>query len=105
MDYSIILFKRQRKNIQPVGNYGRLCHSEILRMSKTCGNYYKKDKCMAFKGHVKNYILEFSYKGNKTSLYRILYHNFIGEIEPSDRIILTCNNFGCCNLDHLIKKK
>ena len=104
MDYSLILFKRQRKDIKTVGNYDRLNHFEILRMAKTCGNYYTPDKCQRFCGYTKNGVPEFSYKGKKTSLYRLLYHNYIGDLSDVVKIGHKCGNFGCCNIDHIIKQ-
>ena len=50
--------------------------------------------------------INFYFRGKKIALHRLLYINFIGNLDDDEYIKFSCTNKGkCCNLNHLIKYK
>ncbi len=98
----INLIKKQRKNISMIGNYGRLSFDDIKRLDKyIVENIFSSQKCIIYKGEVKKNYATVSYKAKKVSLHRLLYHNYIDDINEIDQIIFYCDNKSiCCNLLH-----
>lgn len=90
----------------------KLDNKSLNRISRNIDKSIFGDECVFWKGYITyiastdiNYI-NFFYKGNKYALHRILYKNFIGELDKSEYIKYTCNNKGkCCNINHFKKIK
>lgn len=66
--------------------------------------------CTMWKGFIhsykNNYYINFFYKGSKKNLSRLLYYNFVGNIEETEYIKNICKNGGkCCNINHYKKFK
>ena len=104
------LISLQRKDVPDVGLYGKLSFEDLKRIDRaSLGDVTSSRNCCLYIGEtVSNTYCTFSYKGKKTSIIRMLYHNFIGDIDPDAQIKYTCENKGrCCNLKHfeLNKKK
>ena len=48
--------------------------------------------------------INFFYNKKKFSLHRLLYINYIGELDKSEYIKFSCDNKGkCCNINHFSK--
>jgi hypothetical protein len=100
------LLEYQRKDLR--ANF-RLDYGDLKRLSRYIDTNFFTDQCCYWKGfktskNESNYIT-FYYKKKKVSLYRILYYNFVDELEKSEYIRCSCPNKGlCCNVQHLTKK-
>jgi hypothetical protein len=47
--------------------------------------------------------INFYFRGKKIALHRLLYENYIGDINNNQYLKYTCCNKGiCCNINHLI---
>lgn len=93
----------QRKDIPDKGLYGKLQFEDMKRLDMCIsGDIIISDKCCLYIGQtVSNRYCTFSFRGKKTSILRMLYHNFVDDIEPDLRLKYTCENKGlCCNLSH-----
>ena len=93
----------QRKDVPDIGLYGKLTFEDWKRIDLTIsGDITKSIGCCLYNGvTVGGNYCTFSFRGKKTSLLRILYHNLIEDLDPSMRIKHTCENKGiCCNLSH-----
>ena len=98
------LLSHQRKNIPDIGLYGKLLFDDMKRIDLFISGDPIVDvkNCCLFTGRRKNDYCYFSYRGRKTSIIRLMYHNFIEDINPLHRIKHTCENKGvCCNLNHI----
>jgi len=101
------LISNQRKIIPDIGRYGKMNFDELKRYDKEIGGNIFGNECCLYKGKSDLKFITCSFRGNKTSLIRLLYHNYIDDIHRGDKIIFTCENKErCCNLNHFqIKKK
>ena len=90
----------------------KLDNKSLNRISRNVDKSIFGDECVFWKGYI-TYIastdihyINFFYKGNKYALHRILYKNYIGELDKSEYIKYTCDNKGkCCNINHFQKIK
>ena len=98
------LLKKQRKIIPMIGNYGKLSFEDIKRLDKYIDvNIFDtdNDECIIYKGELKKNYATISFKSRKVSVHRLLYHNYINDINESDQILFHCENKStCCNLSH-----
>jgi hypothetical protein len=101
------LLKNQRKNIKKIGNYGKMNFHEIKRLDLYCNDDIFGEECVLYTGAIKHEKTAiFSYKGKKVSLYRLLYHNYKGDINKKDSLYMECPNYGKCILiSHIHLKK
>ena len=93
----------QRRVIPDIGLYGRLSFDDLKRIDRTIsGDITNSDNCCLYTGTiVRDKYSTFSYKGKKTSLIRLLYHNLVEDVDPTMKIEWSCENKGiCCNLSH-----
>ena len=98
----------QRKNLIDVGNYGKLDFNDIKRLDLYInGNIFDDKSCSLYTGEIKKKYSTISYKGKKVSVLRILYHNFVDDINKDDILEYICEYPGlCCTLSHFkIKNK
>jgi hypothetical protein len=69
------------------------------------------DECCIWSGYIinsktdnKNCYISFFIKNKKKALHRLLYYNFIGELNDNEYLKFTCQNKGkCCTLKHFYK--
>ena len=93
----------QRKEVPDIGLYGKLCFDDLKRVDRTISGdiTYSSDCCMYNGTTIGDKYATFSYRGKKTSLIRLLYHNLVEDVNPDMRIEWSCENKGlCCNLSH-----
>ena len=125
MDTFSLMLKNQRKDIGVYNRYKKINYKSLLRLSRnlpTTTNPFGND-CCKYNGEIimrsrENkrkkfldvglyYYPVFTYNGNKLSLLRLLYHNFIGDLEDNDInyvFTTTCGYCDCCNINHICKK-
>ena len=90
----------------------KLFIKEMQRIVNNIDNsIFDKNNCCLWKGpkilkpNNKGYYVNFYINGKKLSLQRILYSNYIGELNKNQYICFTCNSDGlCCNINHIKKK-
>lgn len=66
-----------------------------------------QDDCCEWKGFLneKNLYINFFFNKKKMSLTRLLYINYIGDLEQNEYITNSCGNKGkCCCINHIVKK-
>jgi hypothetical protein len=89
----------------------KLLYNDLKRISKYLSTSIFGDECSLWNGYVtvikndeKNSYINFYYCGKKYSLHRLLYTNYIGELNDSEYIKFKCSNKGkCCNINHFYK--
>ena len=98
------LISKQRDNI-PL-NY-KLSYSDIKRLSKNLDTSIFGDECSIWKGFVnmksnnKKYV-NFYFRKKKIAINRILYLNYISELDSSEYLSYSCPNQGvCCCINHI----
>lgn len=100
------LLNKQKTNLDPKR---RLEFKDIKRLTKYIDfNFFSPDECCHWRltpkaTKPKKYIT-FYFNGKKVSLYRLLYYNFVGDINDNEYIRLSCGYKGSCvNYNHFNK--
>ena len=105
----IELINKQRLDVEPSK---KLDIKDLHRICKNLnGSIFSSDNnCCLWCGYVTNIsssntkYINFFFKKKKFALHRLLYENFIGNIDKSEYLRFTCDNKGvCCNLNHIKK--
>jgi hypothetical protein len=105
----IELLQNQRKDIP---SDKKLLYNDLKRISKYLPNSIFNDNCSLWNGYItsikgnnnENQYINFYFKGKKHALHRLLYINFIGELNDNEYIKFKCANKGkCCNIHHFYK--
>lgn len=102
------LVLNQRQNIP---NNRTLTFSDLKRIAKNIDkSVFDKKECNIWKGYVtkkpnnRGTYVNFYFKKKKLALHRLLYINFVGELENDEYLKFTCKNKGvCCNVNHMKK--
>lgn len=105
------MIKHQRYNIPQIGNLGQIGGIQFEKITNLLtDDIFKLNtedlSCSLYKGYIrKNTGPQISFNGKKVLLTRLLYHNYIDDVNPTDKIVSVCYNRGvCCRLSHLSKK-
>lgn len=108
------LMQNQLKTISPAR---RLLYKDLVRISKFLStSLWDKNSCCMWLGYVtsskhsrKGSYITFFYRNKKVALHRILYDNFVGELDDNHYLKFTCENVEnrgrCCNIYHMVKHK
>ena len=101
------LVDKQRKNIDILN---KLSFKEFLRIVKNIDtSLFCKDNCCVWKGyHIKKNnkkYINFFFHQKKKLLKRLLYINYINDLENNEYLKTNCGNSLCCNINHLEKIK
>ena len=105
------LLNRQLKDV-PMDK--KLRYTDLKRLCKYIdSSIFDENVCSMWSGYVTNgnneskgVYINFYYKGKKAALHRLLYVNFIGELQDDEYLKFACVNRGkCCNIHHLKKFK
>ena len=104
----IELIQNQRKTVV---NDKKLLYGDLKRVSKYLSNSIFTDKCSIWDGYIttiKNYekssYINFYFNRKKYALHRLLYQNYVGELQDSEYIKFNCPNKGkCCTIGHFYK--
>ncbi len=89
----------------------KMTYKDLNRLIKYVDKSLFGEECCIWKGYVScpntdnpNYYINFFFKNKKVGLHRLLYSNFVGEINNNDYIKYICINQGkCCNIRHFVK--
>jgi hypothetical protein len=85
--------------------------NDLIRLLKNIdGNIFNNTDCVLWKGYLtkcnnnKSCYVNFYLKKRKLALHRILYINFIDDLDIKHYLKFTCDNPGkCCNINHILK--
>ncbi len=102
------LITNQRKDITPDK---KLLYNDLKRISKYLSHSIFNDECSIWTGYIttikndeKNSYINFYFGKKKHALSRLLYINYINELNESEYIKFKCSNKGiCCNINHIYK--
>ena len=102
------------KQIKVLDNTKKLQFSDLKRISKYIdSSIFNEDNCCLWTGYVTNEkntnkgtYINFYYRKKKVALHRLLYINFVEELDNTDYLKFSCPNKGkCCNVNHMKKFK
>ena len=109
----IELLNKQLKNIDITK---KLSYNDLKRISNNVSTSLFDLECCSWKGYIttinkqddedanEHAYINFFYNKKKFSLHRLLYINYIGELDKSEYIKFSCENKGkCCNINHFYK--
>jgi len=97
-----------------IGNDKKLKKSDIKRISNyITESIFDDHNCTLWQGYVTNKnnkkkgsYVNFYFNKKKVALHRLLYLNYVGDLDSHEYLKFTCNNQGnCCNIHHLSKFK
>jgi len=105
-----ILVELINNQIDDVDNEKKLDVKSLQRISRNVEDSLFGDKCVFWQGYI-TYIqstdvhyINFFFNGKKHALHRLLYLNFIGNLEKNEYLKYKCDNKGkCCNINHILK--
>lgn len=73
---------------------------------------FDEEQCCMWNGYITNSnnskgtYINFYFKKRKAALHRLLYMNFVGDLNDDEYLKFNCENKGkCCNINHLAKYK
>lgn len=101
------LIDKQKKDVY----YSKkLSYRDLNRITKYIDKSIFGEECCLWNGYIsksineKSYYINFFFKNKKTCLQKLLYQNYIGELNKREYVKYTCENAGkCCNINHFIK--
>lgn len=102
------LIQNQRKNII---SDKKLSLSDLKRISLYLSNSIFTNNCSLWDGYVteiknNNAFVNFFFNGKKQALHRLLYNNFVNDINENEYLKFNCENKGkCCTISHIILLK
>lgn len=84
---------------------------DLIRLLKNIDtSIFNKTDCVLWKGYLtkcnnqKSCYINFYLKKRKLALHRILYMNYIDDLDDKNYLKFSCSNAGkCCNLNHIIR--
>lgn len=83
----------------------KLSEKDLKRILKYTNIDIFGEKCVIWNGYItqgKNKYINFFYNGKKIALHRLLYINFVGELDEHSYLTYICENSGiCCNVNHI----
>ena len=105
-----ILVELINNQISDIDNKKKLDVKSLQRLSRNIDGSIFGDKCVIWQGYI-TYIestnvhyINFFFDGKKHALHRLLYLNFIGEVNANEYLKYSCPNKGkCCNINHIYK--
>ena len=110
-DKSIILSLLLKNQKQNISLDKKLSYNDLYRISNNISKNIFMDECCIWNGSIinnnsnkKNCYISFFFKNKKVSLHRLLYINYIDNLNDNEYIKYTCENKGkCCSINHLTK--
>ncbi len=101
------LIKKQRKNCK---EGKKLTLQDIRRITKNLRtSIFDVSCCSLWEGYITNKnkdsktsYINFYFRHRKVALHRLLYENYVSDIEENQYIKYNCSNKGvCCNINHM----
>jgi hypothetical protein len=110
---STILLELLQKQNKTIIADKKLLYNDLKRISKYLNKSLFNDECSLWNGYItmikhdeKNSYINFYFRKKKIALHRLLYINYIGELDESEYLKFYCANKGkCCNINHFGKNK
>lgn len=105
------LIQKQRQNIP---NDKKLQLNDLKRICKYINSsIFDKNSCCIWSGYITNKnnstkgtYINFYFRMKKVALHRLLYSNFVDDLNVDEYLKFNCDNKGmCCNIHHLKKFK
>ncbi|AYV84233.1 MAG: hypothetical protein Hyperionvirus20_11 [Hyperionvirus sp.] len=102
------------KQLRNIPTNKKLQLSDIKRIARRInGSVSDPNKCAIWSGYITNInnaskgtYVNFYFRKKKVALHRLLYINFIGDLEDDEYLKFNCENKGkCCNVHHMNKFK
>ncbi len=102
------LINKQRKDVYYAK---KLTYRDLNRIVKYVDKSLFGEECCIWKGYISclgkdlnNFYINFFFKDKKVGLHRLLYSNYVGNIDNNEYVRFSCENIGkCCNINHFIK--
>lgn len=102
------LILKQRKDVYYAK---KLTYRDINRIVKYVDKSLFGEECCIWKGYISclgkdnnNFYINFFFKDKKVGIHRLLYSNYVGNIDNNEYVRFSCDNIGkCCNINHFIK--
>jgi hypothetical protein len=95
------LIKNQRKNLILEK---KLSLSDLKRIASHLLESIFTENCSLWKSENNSDFVNFFFNGKKQALHRLLYYNFVDDIDNTQYLKYSCLNKGkCCCLNHIIK--
>lgn len=114
MDNNEILTELINKQLKNIDSKKKLQYSDLKRICKYIDNsIFDENKCCIWKGYITNSnnnnkgtYISFYFREKKIILHRLLYSNFVEQLNSDEYLKFNCENIGkCCNIKHLKKFK
>ena len=103
-----------KKQLKTIPTDKKMKYNDLKRLCKYLSTSIFDEKvCSIWTGYITNInniskgiYINFYFKSHKVALHRLLYINFVGNLNDDEYLKYTCENKGkCCNLAHLSKFK
>lgn len=101
------LIKKQRKNLN---SDKKLSLSDLKRIASYLNSSIFTNECSFWNGYItisklsvktETAFVNFFFNGKKQALHRILYYNFIDDLNENEYLKFSCENKGkCCTIAH-----
>lgn len=107
-----LLIELLQKQLKDIDSDKKLYLHDLQRICKNIPkSIFDNDGCCLWTGYVTNLhkenkgtYINFYFKHKKVALHRLLYTNYVENINKGDYLKYTCKNKGvCCNINHLKK--
>ncbi len=101
------LIQKQRKDCR---DSKKLNLSELRRISKNLDNsIFDHNNCSIWNGYITNNnsnlkpsYINFYFRNKKIALHRLLYENYVENLDKNQYLKYSCKNKGiCCNINHI----
>jgi hypothetical protein len=111
---NMLLNELLNKQIPNIHSSKKLHFNDLKRISKYINkSIFDDDNCCIWAGYITNErniskgtYINFYFRKKKVALHRLLYINFIDDLDDNDYLKFNCNNKGkCCNVNHMKKFK
>lgn len=99
------------RQIETIPENRKLFYDDMQRILRyITESIFTENECVLWNGYITNEhnnkgtYINFYFNGKKMALHRILYENYVGELQATEYIRYNCENRGkCCNINHMKK--
>ena len=111
VENSIILSNLIKNQREDINLDKKLSFKDLNRISYNLNTYIFTNECSIWNGYItninskkKNCYISFFFKNKKVSLHRLLFANYVEDINDNEYVKYICNNKGkCCTINHMKK--
>jgi hypothetical protein len=114
MDKNELLEELLKKQIKNIPKDNKLSYIDLRRVCKFIPtSIFDDNQCCIWNSYITNEnncnkgsYINFYFRRKKAALHRLLYSNFVGELDKTEYLKFNCENKGrCCTVSHLRKFK